>query len=124
MGTAEPSITYSDIARWWADFGNIDDDPMFANVGYWADATDPNVVLKPDEPRATWIDGDYHLQSQAGRWDSTVQAWVQDDVTSPCIDRGYPASPVGLEPVPNGDIVNMGAYGGTAQASKSGADTN
>jgi hypothetical protein len=28
-------------------------------------------------------------------------------------------SPVGQEPFPNGGIVNMGAYGGTAQASKS-----
>ncbi len=28
-------------------------------------------------------------------------------------------SPIGLEPFPNGGFVNMGAYGGTAQASKS-----
>ena len=29
------------------------------------------------------------------------------------------ASPIGFEPFPNGGIVNMGAYGGTAEASKS-----
>jgi hypothetical protein len=28
-------------------------------------------------------------------------------------------NPVGLEPFPNGGIINMGAYGGTTEASKS-----
>ncbi len=40
-------------------------------------------------------------------------------MTSPCIDAGDPMSPIGHEPFPNGGIVNMGAYGGTAEASKS-----
>ncbi len=48
------------------------------------------------------VNGDYHLL--AG---------------SPCIDTGDPATSVGLEPLPNGGIINMGAYGGTPQASKS-----
>ena len=77
--------------------GNIDANPLFA---------DPN-------------NGDYHLKSQAGRWDANSASWVKDDVTSPCIDAGDPASPIGLEPFPNGGIINMGAYGGTAEASKS-----
>ena len=63
--------------------------------------------------------GDYHLQSQAGRWDPNSQSWIRDAVTSPCIDAGSIDSPIGLEPFPNGGIVNMGAYGGTAEASKS-----
>jgi hypothetical protein len=42
-----------------------------------------------------------------------------DNVTSPCIDAGDPNSPVAFEPFPNGGIVNMGANGGTGQASKS-----
>jgi len=63
--------------------------------------------------------GDYHLQSQAGRWDPNSQSWVQDEVTSPCIDAGNMGSAIGFEPFPNGGIVNMGAYGGTAEASKS-----
>ena len=42
-----------------------------------------------------------------------------DEVTSPCIDAGAPMSPIGLEPFPNGGIINMGAYGGTSEASKS-----
>ena len=49
-----------------------------------------------------------------GGWD-----WVQDEVTSPCIDAGDPASPVSEEPLPNGGRINMGVYGGTAEASKS-----
>ncbi|MBL7146708.1 MAG: right-handed parallel beta-helix repeat-containing protein, partial [Phycisphaerae bacterium] len=38
---------------------------------------------------------------------------------SPCIDAGDPSTSVDLEPVPNGGIINMGAYGGTPQASLS-----
>jgi parallel beta-helix repeat protein len=38
---------------------------------------------------------------------------------SPCIDAGDPATSVGLEPLPNGGIINMGAYGGTQEASTS-----
>jgi len=63
--------------------------------------------------------GDYHLKSQAGRWDPVSLSWVTDDVTSPCIDAGDPDSPVGDEPMPNGGIINMGAYGGTVETSKS-----
>ena len=77
--------------------GNVDVDPRFA------DATS----------------GDYHLKSQAGRWDPDIQSWVYDSVTSLCIDKGDPLSPVGDEPEPNGDQINMGAYGGTVEASKS-----
>jgi predicted outer membrane repeat protein len=97
---AIPVISYSCIQGWTGDFGgigNIGGDPLFA---------DPE-------------NGDYHLKSQAGRYDPDSESWVQDDVTSPCIDAGDMSSPIGLEPFPNGGIVNMGAYGGTAEASKS-----
>ena len=67
--------------------------------------------------------GDYRLKSQAGRWDPDAETRVQDEVTSPCIDAGLPASPVGHEPAPNGDRINMGAYGGTIEASKSYLDS-
>lgn len=63
--------------------------------------------------------GDYHLKSQTGRWDPISQIWIQDDVTSPCIDAGDPMSPIGPEAFPNGGFVNMGAYGSTPEASKS-----
>ncbi|HCO94134.1 MAG TPA: hypothetical protein DIU00_09315 [Phycisphaerales bacterium] len=39
--------------------------------------------------------------------------------TCPCIDAGDPNSPVAFEPFPNGGIINIGAYGGTLEASKS-----
>jgi len=81
--------------------GNIGSDPCFVRVGTWGG------------------DGDYHLKSQAGRWDADEGRWTIDETTSPCIDAGDPTMPIGLEPFPNGGIINMGAYGGTAEASKS-----
>jgi len=66
-----------------------------------------------------WSYGDYHLKSQAGRWEPNSLQWVNDSVTSYCIDMGDPCTPIGIEPNPNGARINMGAYGGTAQASKS-----
>jgi len=84
----------------WGE-GNIDADPLFA---------DPSA-------------GDYHLRSTGGRWDPAAQdgqgGWVVDGVHSPCIDRGDPQSDYSGELQPNGRRVNMGAYGGTPEASKS-----
>jgi len=94
--------------------GNIAADPCFADPGYW----DQNGT--PENPGDdTWISGDYHLKSQAGRWNANEGRWTKDEVISPCIDAGDPATPVGLEPFPNGGIINMGAYGGTTETSKS-----
>lgn len=113
------TITYSNIQGGWEGEGNIDADPLFADPAYWADINDPTIVVEPNHPDAFWVEGDYHLKSQAGRWDQASESWVQDDVTSPCIDAGDMNSPIGFEPFPNGGIINMGAYGGTAEASKS-----
>ncbi len=107
-------ITYSDIQGGWPDEGNIDKDPCFAEPGYW----DPNGTPQ-DLNDDFWVDGDYHLKSQAGRWDANEGRWTKDEVTSPCIDAGDPKNPIGYEPFPNGGIINMGAYGGTSEASKS-----
>ena len=95
----------------------VETPPLFVQAGYW-DASGTPYELEDD----FWIAGDYHLKSQAGRWDPIIASWVYDDVTSPCIDAGDPNSPVGDEPLPNGGIVNLGAYGGTAEASKSHFD--
>lgn len=75
--------------------GNLAADPLFANA----------------------VGGDYHLRSTAGRFDSGV--WVFDAVTSPAVDAGDPASGYALEPQPNGARINLGAYGNTAEASRS-----
>jgi len=108
------TIRYSDIQGGWPGEGNIDVDPCFADPGFW------NADGAPDDPNDDlWVEGDYHLKSQAGRWDPAGRTWVCDDLTSPCIDAGDPDHPVGDEPLPNGGILNMGAYGGTAEASQS-----
>lgn len=60
---------------------------------------------------------DYHLKSTAGRWD--IVTWVRDDVHSPCIDAGDPASDYSNELEGNGSRINMGRYGNTAEASLS-----
>jgi hypothetical protein len=113
------NITYSDIQGRWPGEGNIDADPSFSDPGRWVSQNDPNQIVEPNDVNGIWIDGDYHLKSQAGRWDAETQSWVKDDVTSPCIDAGDPMSPIGYEPFPNGGRINMGAYGGTGEASKS-----
>ena len=91
--------------------GNIDTDPCFVREGYW-DFNEP----------WTFFEGDYHLQSVAGRWDPNSESWVTDANTSICIDAGNPGCPPDSEPLPNGSRINMGAYGGTPTASKSPAD--
>jgi alpha-L-fucosidase len=94
-------VNHTCVQGWTGTYGgvgNINADPCFADANK----------------------GDYHLKSQAGRWDSTSQSWVKDDVTSPCIDAGDPNNCLGVhEPYPNGFVINMGAYGGTAEASMS-----
>jgi predicted outer membrane repeat protein len=113
------TISYSNVEGRWPGQGNIDTDPFFVHHGYWADVNDANIVVEPNEPNAVWIDGDYHIKSQAGRWDPNSQIWVIDDVTSSCIDAGDPNDYVAFEPYINGGIINMGTYGGTLEASKS-----
>jgi len=77
--------------------GNLDSDPLFA------------------DPAA----GDYHLQSERGRYWPAEGLWVIDAQTSPGVDGGDPADDVMDERSPNGGIINMGAYGGTYYASMS-----
>jgi hypothetical protein len=117
--TSEPFIAYSDVAGGWPGAGNIELDPSFAQPGWWVDPNDPTVAVESGVDGAKWIDGDYHLRSQAGRWDPVTRGWVLDEASSLCIDAGDPSDPAGDEPLPNGGIVNLGAYGGTTQAGKS-----
>ncbi len=100
-------------------FSSVDVDPCFVDPGRWVHQDDPNTAVPPYDPNALWIGGDYHLKSQAGHYDEQTRQWVIDDTTSPCIDTGDPLAAIGLEPFPNGGIINIGAYGGTVEASKS-----
>ena len=108
-------VSYSDVGGDWPGEGNIDVDPCFVDPGHWEDPCD-TPLLHVDN---VWVDGDYHLKSEGGRWDPAAADWIQDDVTSPCIDAGDMSSFLGFEPFANGGVINMGAYGGTAEASKS-----
>jgi hypothetical protein len=117
-GTSKPAISYTDMAD-MSGQGNIDVDPLFVQTGQWVDPDDPNATAESSDGDSIWILGDYHLVSQAGRWDTLLRIWLQDEVTSPCIDLGHPLSPVGNEPFPNGRVVNLGAHGSTVEASKS-----
>jgi len=110
----EIAASYSTIEGGYEGQGNIDADPGFVAPGRWDDRG------TPDDPNDDfWVTGDYHLRSQAGHWDRQTESWVLDDVTSPCIDAGDPNAPLGLEPFPNGGFVNIGAYGGSGEASRS-----
>jgi hypothetical protein len=72
--------------------------------------------------------GDYHLVSQGLYWNTFGESWTWHTyLTSPCIDAGDPAWPLGDEPMSVPKVIsdehgvnrriNMGAFGGTAQAS-------
>ncbi|HUW20359.1 MAG TPA: choice-of-anchor Q domain-containing protein [Sedimentisphaerales bacterium] len=94
---------YSCIQRGGEGLGNISSDPLFVNPA----------------------NGDYHLKSEGWRWAGS--GWTWDEVTTRCIDAGNPGLDLGDEPMtiprdPNNDYginlrINMGAYGGTSQAS-------
>jgi len=88
-------VLYSNIEGYYPGQGNIDTDPLFASAA----------------------GKDYHLRSVLGRY--YYGQWVTDQDNSPCIDAGDPQDPVGSEPFPNKKCINMGAYGGTGEASKS-----
>ena len=60
--------------------------------------------------------GNYHLQSTYGHF--TTNGWVMDGADSPCIDFGSPLSDASQESIIS--RINMGAYGNTVEASRSG----
>ncbi len=114
VGQKTLTVTYSDIQGGASGDGNIDADPYFVARGSWTEMGD-------------WTPGDYHLKSAGWSWDAFQAAWAWDDVTSPCIDAGDPTQLLGEEapceaggPLSERAVnsrINMGAYGGTAEAS-------
>ena len=121
----KPASEYSSWPQYGYDAANtglcpIDTSMVTGYLRWETNLGDPitsSPVIGPDG--TVWVAGDYHPKSQAGRWDPSAKTWIQDDVTSPCIDGGDGTMPVGDEPPPNGAVLNLGAYGGTGQASKS-----
>jgi hypothetical protein len=124
-GEADVYVEPGDVLYW--GYGNIDVDPCFVEPGKWVDANDPNIVVEANDPNAVWLDGDYHLKSEGWYWNTDANEWDWDEVTSRCIDAGNPGSPLGDEALtldvdPLNRLgqnlrINMGAYGGTAEAS-------
>ncbi|MBU0518768.1 M28 family peptidase [bacterium] len=98
--TASITMNYCVVEGGFTGIGNLDVDPLFVN---------PDI-------------GDFHLQSMIGRY--FYGGWATSPNYSPCLDAGDPNSPFTDEPEPNGNRVNMGAYGGTAHASLSPYDPN
>ncbi|MDD2236842.1 MAG: hypothetical protein PHG65_06520, partial [Kiritimatiellae bacterium] len=96
-------VIYDSVGRWhWfsgQDAHSLSKNPLFADVS----------------------GGDFHLQTQypTGRYVRAVGGYATNDTaTSPLLDSGNPAVPVGSEPLPNGARVNIGLYGSSVQASK------
>ncbi len=85
-------IQYSDVLGGFRGVGNIDEDPKFYAPQYH----------------------NLHLKSTQGRYHNN--SWFQDVECSPCIDAGGVFN-YSNEPVPNGNRINMGAYGNTIEAS-------
>ena len=61
--------------------------------------------------------GDFHLASTLGSYHDGQ--WTEDAQDSPGLDAGYPGDDFSAEPDPNGERINLGAYGGSEWASKS-----
>jgi hypothetical protein len=98
-------------------------EPDFVEAGRWVDSNDPNIAVEPNDPNGVWVAGDYHLRSEGGRWDPNSESWVVDANTSPCVDASNPGCPLGDEPSDANNVrMNMGAYGGASEASKSPAN--
>ena len=99
-------VRYSCIETGAPGIGNLSLDPLFVDA-----STE-----------------DYHLKSAGWFWNTITQSWAYyEDLTSPCIDAGDPDSGLGNELLsiprdPDNEYglntcINMGAYGGTPQAS-------
>jgi hypothetical protein len=123
--TALPRSISSESTIWAVD-------PCFVRWGHWEDAfAGPAGRTRAAAPTTkVLIEGDYHLQSQGWRWSEQPihgSHWYFDTATSLAIDAGDPVDSLGeeLERAPDdpegrwgvNHAIELGAYGGTAQAS-------
>jgi hypothetical protein len=91
------TATYSCVEQAGEGLGNISVDPLFADAD----------------------NGDFHVLSEYGRYIPAYGLWSFDSQTSRCIDAGDPNLDASGERQPNGGRINMGAFGGTPEASLS-----
>jgi hypothetical protein len=113
----------------FTDQNSLAQDPLFINP------TGAGGFLGYHSPADDGRDDDFHEQSTTGSFHGGALAPVMDMATglpvflsptltadggeSPAIDRGDPTDSSSAEPAPNGGYVNLGAFGGTVQASLS-----
>ncbi len=101
---SSPSIMYSNLYNNTGNsFGNSDSIGVLVTTNINGDSCDiyQNTLMDPMFVSAT--SNDHHLLD-----------------SSPCINSGNPATIYSNEPEPNGDRVNMGAFGNTAEAAVAG----
>jgi predicted outer membrane repeat protein len=96
------TVTYSDI------------DTLNKNWLFTGDSTDEEISIN-------WDKGTIF---QDPLFSSVYERNYKLHHASPCIDSGDPFDDFSLEPEPNGERINMGAYGGTAQATRTGIPTH
>ncbi len=117
-GGSNPSIT--NCILWNNEFGDLEQCyARYSSLGKLGPGDQERGNISKDPMFANPENGDYHLQSEYGRY-LPQNVWVTDSQTSPCIDSGDRSMHIGREQKPHGGRLNMGAYGGTPYASKSG----
>ncbi|MEQ1829659.1 MAG: right-handed parallel beta-helix repeat-containing protein, partial [Pirellula sp.] len=114
----------------FTDANSLSIDPQFVNLlgadgllGYSSAVNDG----RDDDFHEKSLNGSFHSVSFAPvatanglglpAWLSNPANPVADGATSPLIDRGSPSDSFASEPAPNGGFINIGAFGGTNQAS-------
>ena len=113
----------------WNDFHTLDaltwvginGDKKWEKLAYWQKDSGKDAHSVSFDPAFADMDaGDFHLFSAVGRWDAASKRWLPgDNVHSPLIDMANPNRGTGNEVRPHGYRRNMGAYGGTEEASLS-----
>lgn len=93
----------------------VKDDKVYFEFGNGSERKSVNSGVNP-------LNLDFHVRSEYGRFQGGE--WVFDSITSPCIDSGDPSSDYSAESSPNGERINIGAYGNTPEASKSFSQPN
>jgi len=95
----------------------LENNCLYNNVGGKYKNANSTTDIYADPLFADRKNHNYHLESKAGRWNGVN--WVNDSISSPCIDTGYLLSDYSNEPVPNGSRINVGSDGNTGYASRS-----
>ncbi|HLD74960.1 MAG TPA: right-handed parallel beta-helix repeat-containing protein [Bdellovibrionota bacterium] len=122
-----PVGTYFDYNNIYAPSGDVGKraNQTYRSLGEWQTGTNfdrNSISADPLFAGVTCSPEDFHLKTNIfnGRYNPLTGIFDQtDSVKSPSIDAGNPVSDFSYEREDNGGKINQGAYGNTAQASKS-----